>query len=342
PTPRPPRPAPATLAVDLERRRAIHRHHTATHLLHWALRQVLGPHVRQAGSSVHPACLRFDFAHFEQVTPAQLQEIENLVNTRILENAPVSATETAHAAIAARKDINQFFGDKYGERVRVVQIGGAPGALDGYSMELCGGTHAAATGELGLFKITAETAIAAGARRIEALAGAPAAALAAAHDTLLKELARRLQAGPRDLLQKLDTLLAAKTALEKQLKTHEQRAAAALAAELAAAAAPMPGGLKQVTALVPAATPDALRALGSQIMTRLGEGIVRLGAVMGEKATVVAFCSPAAIKAGHQAGRIVAGLSAELDGKGGGKPDFAMGGGKSPGKLAAVMKNHQP
>jgi alanyl-tRNA synthetase len=329
--------AAATLAVDLERRRQIQRHHTATHLLHWALREVLGTHVRQAGSSVHPDYLRFDFAHFEQVKPGQLQQIEHLVNARILENALVSTTEVAHADIAARKDINQFFGDKYGARVRVVQIGGAPGALDGYSMELCGGTHTAATGELGLVKITLESAIAAGTRRLEAVAGAPAHALVATHETLLKEFGVRIQAGPQDLLKKLDAVLAAKADIEKKLKTHEQRAAASLADELAAKAVSAPDGLKQVTAVVSVETPDALRALGSQIIARLGEGIVRLGAIFGEKATVVAFCSPAAIKAGHQAGKIVAELCAKLDGKGGGKPDFAMGGGKSPAKLAAVL-----
>ncbi|MDR0353177.1 MAG: alanine--tRNA ligase [Opitutaceae bacterium] len=355
----------ATLSVDLERRRQIQRHHTATHLLHWALREVLGTHVRQAGSSVHPDYLRFDFAHFEQVKPGQLQKIEHHVNTRILENAPVSTTEVAHADIAARKDINQFFGDKYGDRVRVVQIGGAPGALDGYSMELCGGTHTAATGELGLVKITLESAIAAGTRRIEAVAGAPALALVAAHETLLKECGNRIQAGPPDLLQKLDTVLAAKADIEKKLKTHEQRAAATLAAKAtplpvappaatspktsptttekvpAASQAPTVANapaLRQVSAIVEVETPDALRALGAQVIAKLGEGIVRLGAVFGEKATVVAFCSPAAIKAGHQAGKIVAELCAKLDGKGGGKPDFAMGGGKSPGKLAGVLK----
>ncbi len=330
--------AAATLAVDLERRRAIQRHHTATHLLHWALREVLGTHVRQAGSSVHPDYLRFDFAHFEQVKPDQLQKIEHLVNARILENALVSTTEVAHADIAARKDINQFFGDKYGDRVRVVQIGGAPGALDGYSMELCGGTHTAATGELGLVKITLESAIAAGTRRIEAVAGAPAYALVTGHETLLKEFGGRIQAGPQDLLKKLDAVLAAKADIEKRLKTYEQRAAASLADELAAKAVAAPDGLKHVTAVVSVETPDALRALGSQIIAKLGEGIVRLGAAFGEKATVVAFCSPAAIKAGHQAGKIVAELCAKLDGKGGGKPDFAMGGGKSPDKLAGILQ----
>jgi len=330
-----------TLSPNLARRRAIQRHHTATHLLHWALRKVLGTHVHQAGSAVHPDALRFDFSHFEQVKPAQLHEIETLVNERILENATVSATEVPHAAVAARKDINQFFGDKYGDIVRVVQIGGAPGALDGYSMELCGGTHTAQTGELGLFKIVIETAIAAGTRRIEAIAGAPAYAHSAAHETLLKELAIRLQAGSQDLLQKFDTLLAHKTAAEKKLKLHEQRAATALSDTLAAQATPLPAApaLKQVTAVIETDSPDTLRSIGSQILAKLGEGVVKLGAALApDKVSIVVFCSPAANKAGYQAGKLVAELCAKLDGKGGGKPDFAMGGGKSPAKLADVLK----
>ncbi|AWI10498.1 alanine--tRNA ligase [Ereboglobus luteus] len=328
-----------SLSPDVVRRRAIQRHHTATHLLHWALREVLGAHVRQAGSSVNPGYLRFDFAHFEQVKPDQLRQIETLVNQRIIENATVSATEVAHADIAARKDINQFFGDKYGDRVRVVQVGGTPGKLDGYSMELCGGTHTAATGELGLFKISVESAIAAGTRRIEAVTGLHAYALASDHETLLKEIGARIQAGPQDILQKFDTLLAHKTETEKKLKLHEQRAAASLAADLAAKATGLADGLKQVTAVVEAPTPDALRSIGSQVLSKLGEGVVKLGAAFGpEKVSVVVFCSPAANKAGHQAGKLVAELCAKLDGKGGGKPDFAMGGGKAAGKLAEVLK----
>ncbi|MDF9828362.1 alanyl-tRNA synthetase/REP element-mobilizing transposase RayT, partial [Ereboglobus sp. PH5-10] len=330
---------PFSLSPDIVRRRAIQRHHTATHLLHWALREVLGAHVRQAGSSVNPGYLRFDFAHFEQVKPDQLRQIETLVNQRIIENATVSATEVAHADIAARKDINQFFGDKYGDRVRVVQIGGTPGKLDGYSMELCGGTHTAATGELGLLKITVESAIAAGTRRIEAVTGLHAYALASDHETLLKEIGARIQAGPQDLLHKFDTLLAHKTETEKKLKLHEQRAAASLAADLAAKATALADGLKHVTAVVEAPTPDALRSIGSQVLSKLGEGVVKLGAAFGpEKVSVVVFCSPAANKAGHQAGKLVAELCAKLDGKGGGKPDFAMGGGKAAGKLAEVLK----
>jgi alanyl-tRNA synthetase len=331
--------AAATLTVDLERRRGIQRHHTATHLLHWALRKVLGPHVRQAGSSVHPGYLRFDFAHFEQVRPDQLLEISTLINHRIIENLPVTATEVPYTEVAARKDINQFFGDKYGDIVRVVQIGGTPGKLDGYSMELCGGTHCAMTGELGLVKITIESAIAAGTRRIEAVAGRHAYALAADNDATMKTLAHSLQAGPHDIIKKFEAMLAHKAATEKKLKLYEQRAAAHLAAGLAATARPLTGVLRQVSAVVETDSPDTLRGIGSQVLAKIGDGVVKLGAAFGpEKVSIVVFCSPAAVKAGYQAGKLVGELCAQLGGKGGGKPDFAMGGGKAAANLPAALK----
>ncbi len=320
---------PATLAVAPTRRRAIQRHHTATHLLNFALRSILGTHIRQAGSLNATDRLRFDFAHFEPITPAQLREIETIVNTRILENAPVASYET---------DFDQkpegtlaFFGEKYGKIVRVVDIGG-------YSRELCGGTHVSTTGEIGLLKIVSEGAVAAGTRRLEAVAGEAALALVAEQENKLKLFAERLRVAPADLEKKLETLLAHQAELEKKLKVHEQKAAAHLADDLAAKAIVKDDGLKHVTAVVTVESPDNLRSLGSQVLAKLGEGVVKLGAAFGDKATVVAFCSPAAIKAGHQAGKIVSELSLQLGGKGGGKPDFAMGGGKDPAKLPEVLK----
>ena len=159
-----------TLTVEKARRDAIQRHHTVTHLLHWALHEVVSKEASQKGSFVGPDKLTFDF-NSAALTPAQVADIERLVNERIVENAGVSWTEVPHADVKSRKDVMQFFGDKYGDTVRVVQIGGAANKLDGYSMELCGGTHTRATGEIGLFRIVGENAIAAGVRRIEAVAG---------------------------------------------------------------------------------------------------------------------------------------------------------------------------
>jgi len=308
----------ATLSVDAEARRAITRHHTAAHLVHWALRQVLGAHVRQAGSSNTTQRLRFDFSHFEAMRPEELCEVERLVNARILENAEVQAYETEYDKKPA--DTLAFFGDKYGHIVRVVDTGG-------FSRELCGGTHVARTGEIGLIKIVSESAIAAGTRRIEAVAGQAAYDFVATEEAALRALCARLGTSPSDALARLDALLDAQKELERKLKRFSQKAAAGLADELVAKAQPLGEALKQVTAVVEVDSPEALRALGSQVLQKLGEGVVQLGAAFGEKATVVAFCSPAAIAAGHQAGKRVAALSAQIGGKGGGKPDFAMGGG---------------
>ncbi|MFT3781185.1 MAG: alanine--tRNA ligase [Nibricoccus sp.] len=317
----------AELAIDTNKRRAISRHHSAEHLIHWALRKTLGTHVRQAGTHKTADRMRFDFSHFEAVTPAQLREIEALVNERILDNAKVDAYETDFDK--KPEGTLAFFGEKYGKVVRVVDIGG-------YSRELCGGTHVSTTGEIGLIKIVSESAIAAGTRRVEVVAGQAALDFVAQREAALTSVAHALSAGPTDIAKKVDALLAQKAELEKKLKSFEQKAAAGLADELVAKATTK-DGLKFVSAVVTAEAPDALRALGSQVLAKLGEGVVQLGAVFGDKATVVAFCSPAAIKAGQQAGKIVSALTAQLGGKGGGKPDFAMGGGKDTANLAKVL-----
>jgi alanyl-tRNA synthetase len=320
--------AHATLAVDASRRRAISRHHSATHLLHWALRKVLGTHVRQAGTHKTPERLRFDFAHFEAVTHAQLLEIERLVNERVIDNAEVETYETEFDK--KPEGTLAFFGDKYGAIVRVVDIGG-------YSRELCGGTHVSTTGEIGLIKVVAEMAIAAGTRRIEAVAGQAAYDFVAQRDAALAAVSAHLSAGPQDVVKKLEQVLAQQKETEKQLRAFQQKAAAGLAEELAGKAATR-DGLKFVSAVVVSDNQETLRSLGSQVLAKLGEGVVTLGAVLGERVALVVFCSPAAIKAGHQAGKLVNELSLQLGGKGGGKPDFAMGGGKDVAKLASVLR----
>ena len=325
--PAPAKGAAADLSVDAVRRRSIQRHHTATHLLHWALRKVLGTHVRQAGSLNAPDRLRFDFSHLEAVTRAQLREIEELVNARVLENARVEAYEVDFDK--KPEGTLAFFGEKYGKVVRVVDIGG-------YSRELCAGTHVASVGEVGLVTVLHEGAIAAGTRRIEAVAGEDAYRHALRAFDTVDFIAHRL-GSPREAVEaRLDALLAEKAEAERRLRAFEQRASASLAGDLAGRAVAR-DGLRFVSAVVPADSPDALRALGSQVLGQLGEGVVRLGAVIGDKATVVAFASPAAVKAGHQAGKIVNEVCARLGGKGGGKPDFAMGGGRDAAKLAEVM-----
>ncbi|PAW68115.1 MAG: alanine--tRNA ligase [Opitutia bacterium Tous-C1TDCM] len=318
---------PATLSVNLERRRAINRHHSAAHLIHWALRKVLGTHVRQAGTSKTADRMRFDFSHFEAVTHAQLLEVEQLVNAKVIDNAKVETYETEFDK--KPEGTLAFFGDKYGKFVRVVDIGG-------YSRELCGGTHVATAGEIGLIKIVAEMAIAAGTRRIEAVAGTPAFELVASREAALAAVSAHLGGGASDVVKKLEALLAQQKETEKQLKAFQQKALAGLADELAAKAV-VRDGLKFVSAVVGVSEPEALRSLGSQVLAKLGDGVVQLGAAFGDKASLVAFCSPAAVKAGHQAGKIIQNLSAQIGGKGGGKPDFAMGGGKDVAQLGAVL-----
>jgi alanyl-tRNA synthetase len=324
--------ASADLSVDLPRRRAIQRNHTATHLLHWALRKVLGTHVRQAGSLNAPDRLRFDFSHFEAVTHAQIREIEDLVNMRVIENSRVEAYEVDFDK--KPEGTLAFFGEKYGKVVRVVDIGG-------YSRELCAGTHVATTGEVGLVKVVHEGAIAAGTRRIEALAGEGAYRHALQAFDTVEFVAQKLGAPREGVAGRVDALLAEKSDQEKKLKAFEQKASAGLATEIADRAVSA-DGLKFASEVVAVDSPDALRALGSQVMGQLGEGVVRLGAAFGEKATVVAFASPAAIRAGHQAGKIVGEMSVQLGGKGGGKPDFAMGGGREVGRLREILSAPLP
>jgi alanyl-tRNA synthetase len=319
--------AKAELSVDVVRRRAISRQHSAAHLIHWALRKVLGTHVRQAGTSKTPERMRFDFSHFEAVTHAQLREVEQLVNAKVIDNAKVETYETEFDQ--KPEGTLAFFGDKYGKFVRVVDIGG-------YSRELCGGTHVSTAGEIGLIKVVAEMAVAAGTRRIEAVAGQAAIDFINAREAALAAVNAHLGAGTADVTKKLEALLAHQKELEKQLKAFQQKALAGLATELAAKAT-VRDGLKFVSAVAPVDDQEALRSLGSQVLGLLGEGVVQLGATYGDKASLVAFCSPAAIKAGHAAGKIVQTIAAQIGGKGGGKPDFAMGGGKDIGKLAEIM-----
>ena len=321
-------PVKVELTVDLARRRAINRHHSAAHLIHWALRKVLGTHVRQAGTSKTPDRMRFDFSHFEAVTHGQLLEVEQLVNSKIIDNAKVEMYETEFDQ--KPEGTLAFFGDKYGKFVRVVDIGG-------YSRELCGGTHVATTGEIGLVKIVAEMAIAAGTRRIEAVAGQPALDFVVAREAALAAVSAQLGGGATDVVRKLEALVAQQKEMEKQLKGFQQKALAELATELASHAVAREG-LHFVSALVTVSDQEALRSLGSQVAAKIGEGVVQLGAALGDKASLVAFCTPRAVQAGHQAGKIIQALSVQIGGKGGGKPDFAMGGGKDVAKLADVLK----
>ncbi|MGA1205907.1 MAG: alanine--tRNA ligase [Opitutales bacterium] len=319
----------AAVSVDLGYRRAIQRHHSATHILHWALRKVLGTHVQQAGSFVGPDRLRFDFSHFEQISHQQQLEIERLCNRKVLENDPVKWYEVPFNEKPS--DVIAFFGEKYGDVVRVVDMGG-------WSKELCGGTHVSASGEIGLFKIVSESAIAAGTRRIEAVCGEAAAELVEKRFEILGGLAQSFSAKPEELCKRVADMQARLSEAErliKQARAKEQAGqAVALKDEIHSV-----DGLSVLAKQLQAENPNDLRGLAAKIFKELENGLLVAGGVFGDKVTLIAMASEAAIEKGYKAGDIVRSLTTELGGKGGGKPDFAMGGGTEPAKLKSVLSN---
>jgi alanyl-tRNA synthetase len=324
------------IVVDQARRDAIQRHHTVTHILHWALHEVVSKEASQKGSAVAPDKLTFDF-NGQALTPSQVADIERLVNERILANDGVSWTEVKYSHVKGRPDIMQFFGDKYGEFVRVVQVGGKAAGLDGWSMELCAGTHVRHTGEIGLFRITGENAIAAGVRRIEAVAGLAAYDRARSEAELLKSLAAASNTPIGDLAKRFEALMEQANTLEKKLKSFRDKEAAVLAESLAGQAADR-AGLKYVVSQVSMENPNDLRELGAKVAAKVGpSAVVVLAAVIAGKVSLVANCGPEAVKAGKQAGKIVTDACGKLGGKGGGKPDSAMGGGTDVSKVGEAL-----
>jgi alanyl-tRNA synthetase len=322
-----------TLSVDLERRNAIQRHHTVTHLLHWALHEVASKEASQKGSFVGPDKLTFDF-NSAPLTPQQISDIEKLVNEKIVENAPVTWMEVKHNHIKDRKDVMQFFGDKYGEWVRVVQIGGKPTALDGYSMELCGGTHTRATGEIGLFRIVGESAIAAGVRRIEAVAGLEAYRKASEEVHLIKHLAGRVNSPVHELERKIEALLAHQKDLERELRTAMMRNASNAASELLGRAQTV-NGIPLIVHNLGVAEPDFLQAIADALKGRF-QGVVVLGGYKVDAVTLICAVTPE-FTAKVQAGKIIQTIAPIVGGKGGGRSDNARGGGKDAGKLDEAL-----
>lgn len=328
--------ATVEISLDQTRRAAIQRHHTVTHLLHWALHEVVSAEASQKGSSVDAEKLSFDF-NGQALTPHQIAEMERLVNARILSNEPVSWSEVSYAQVKGRPDIMQFFGDKYGETVRVVQVGGQPSKLNGWSMELCAGTHVRSTGEIGLFRIVAESAIAAGVRRIEAVAGLAAYDRARSEAELLKSLAAANNIPVSDLAKRFVALNEQTTALEKKLKSYRDKEATALADSLVTQAKAREG-LHWVVSQVSLENPTELRELGAKVAGKIGPtAVVVLASIQAGKVSLVANCGADAVKAGKQAGKIVSEACGQMGGKGGGKPDAAMGGGSDASKLASVL-----
>jgi alanyl-tRNA synthetase len=322
------------LQVDAPRRNAIQRHHTVTHLLHWALHEVVSKEASQKGSFVGPDKLTFDF-NSQPLTPQQVADVEKLVNERILENTGVSWTEVPHADVKSRKDVMQFFGDKYGDTVRVVQIGGRAGELNGYSMELCGGTHTRATGEIGLFRIVGENAIAAGVRRIEAVAGLEAYRKATDEVALIKLLAGKVNSPVHELEKKIESLLEHQKAMEKQLKVAQQREASN-AASLLLEEIKTVNGIPAIIHNLGGVGGDFLQAVADSLKSRFKGVIVLGGGPQRGSVALVAAVTPE-FTAKVQAGKIIQQIAPIVGGKGGGKPDNARGGGKDAGKLDEAL-----
>jgi alanyl-tRNA synthetase len=320
--------APVIAEIDSPRRAAIRRNHTATHLLHAALRQVLGAHVKQAGSLVAPDRLRFDFVHFSAVTREQLLDIEKIVNQQVLKNTPVE-TEVKATRDAIAAGAMALFGEKYGDKVRVVSV-------PGFSVELCGGTHVRATGDIGLFAIVSESGVAAGTRRIEAITGLESVFAFQAQRDLASSLAESLNTRPEEVAAKVAALQEENKRLARELQTARMKAA------MAAGGAGQPeqsievAGIQLVARAVSGVDKDGLRALVDQHRARIKSGVVVLAAPGDDRVTIVVGVTPD-LTGKVPAGQVVKQLAAIVGGGGGGRPDFAEAGGKDLSKVGEML-----
>ena len=310
-----------TAAIDVERRQAIRRAHSATHLLDAALKKVLGGHVHQAGSLVEPDRIRFDFTHFEGITADELAQIDRMINDAILNGYPV-VTEVLPIEEAKRKGAVAMFGEKYGDVVRVVEMGD-------FSMEFCGGTHLDNTAKVGTFRIKSEGSVASGVRRIEATVGKLTLESMNHNQQLLFQAAHILKTNPADLAAKLEQQVADLKAARQAIEQYKSKEAAGEADRILFGAHAV-GPLKVITATVPDADGNRLRQMGDAIKDKAANVVAVLAAVNGGKITFVAACGKEAVGLGVKAGDIIKQVSAIAGGSGGGKPDSAMGGGKDP------------
>jgi alanyl-tRNA synthetase len=344
------------VSVDVNRRRAIQGHHTVTHLLHWALHQVVSRDASQKGSYVGPDKLTFDFSG-APVTKPQVRDVEKLVNQKITENAPVSWTEIPYADARKRTDIVQFFGEKYGDSVRVLQIGGAPHALDGYSMELCGGTHVRSTGDIGPFRIVKEEAIAAGIRRIEAVAGDAARNRAkqeaARQQEKFETLARKKpditplprfenEATTSEMLQQIDARTSHLEKVEIEVRDWEKQSAKTAEADLRSRAAQIASqlvashaGENFCVAEVQDGDAKLLQAIADTLKSTFSGPIFLAGAVNGSVALVASV--PKQMISTFQANKLIQQIAPIVGGKGGGRPENAQGAGKDASKVADAL-----
>ena len=314
--------------VDAQVRHATSLNHSATHLLHAALRQVLGEHVQQKGSLVDSQRLRFDFSHFEAVKPEQLKALEDIVNREVRNNTEVMTEET-DIETAKQKGAMALFGEKYGDSVRVLSMGGD------FSVELCGGIHAKRTGDIGLLKIISEGGVASGVRRIEAVTGAAALAYLNAAEEQLKEAAQLVKGSRENLVDKLSAVLERNRQLEKQLEQLQAKAASAAGDDLSASAVDVKG-VKVLAARLDGQDGKALLALVDQLKNKLGRAVILLGSVHEEKVVLVAGVTKD-LTGQLKAGDLMKQAAAAVGGKGGGRPDMAQGGGVDAAALDGAL-----
>jgi len=317
-----------TAAIDTDRRKAIGRAHSATHLLDAALQKVLGDHVHQAGSLVEPDRLRFDFTHFSAITPAELSEIDRLVNNQILAGLPV-VTQELPIEEAKKLGATAIFGEKYGKTVRVVSMGEGEETV---SMEFCGGTHLDNTAKVGPFRIKSEAGIASGVRRIEATVGKASLEVMSCNQELLFRVAEMMKASPADLAARAEQMMSEMRELRHTVEKFEEKASLGDAQQFLMSAKTV-GGLKVVTHSRPCSDAGALRQMGDFLRDKEPSVVAVLASATEEKITFMAVCGKEAIAKGIKAGELVKMVSGIAGGSGGGKPDCAMGGGKDLLKL---------
>lgn len=318
-----------TARVDCGRRIAVARNHTATHLLHAALRRVVGDHVKQSGSLVSPERLRFDFTHFSALDRETLQTVETQVNQKIFENTPVDTQEMS-ADEALDAGATALFEEKYGERVRVVTVGD-------FSKELCGGTHTGRTGDIGLFKIVVETSVAAGVRRIEALTGMGALHNVQEAARALNRVSDMLKVGPESVADRVEKLMADLKGMEKELASLKSKALAGASVEGALSGVREVAGVPVLVQEVSADGHGALRDLADRLKGKLGSGIIVLGSRTSDKVQLVAVVTKDQLEK-HHAGDLVKKVAAMVGGGGGGRPDMAQAGGSQPQKLPEALE----
>ncbi|MGN1386801.1 MAG: alanine--tRNA ligase [Bacillus sp. (in: firmicutes)] len=315
--------------VDAQNRSAITKNHTATHLLHQALKDVLGEHVNQAGSLVQADRLRFDFSHFGQIKPEELEQIEKIVNEKIWEGIPV-VIESKNIADAKAMGAMALFGEKYGDVVRVVQV-------SDYSIELCGGCHVDNTATIGLFKIVSESGIGAGTRRIEAVTGAAAYNQLNDQIAILKEAAAQLKTNSKDVPARIETLMTEMKELNRENESLKAKLGNIEAGNLLSSVQEV-NGVKVLAAKVQGTDMNNLRTMADELKQKLESGVIVLAAVQDEKVNIIAAVTNDLIPQGYHAGKLIKEVATRCGGGGGGRPDMAQAGGKNPAEVDSALK----